>query len=202
MNALFDPDGKLMYYGSKLWDLIWLNILTVTCLIPIFTIGVAFSSMHYVLIKIQRNECGSVTKEFLKAFQGNFKQGIVGTLIMAATAYLLYIDYQLLQTSVPAFFRFLFPVILLTVMCVFSWFFVMQARYHNSVWQTLKNAWLLCIKHIPKTIMMASLSVIPFLLPLIHPYFLMYITLFGFTLSGLIESYLYLPVLVKIEEQI
>lgn len=201
MKEFFDPDGKLMYYGSKLWDLIWLNILTVICLIPVITIGIVLPSMHYVLIKIQRKECGSVTKEFFKAFRDNVAQGIVSSFMIAGIAYLIYIDYQLLQTAVPALFRLLFPIMVLLAMCVFSWYFVLQARYQDSVWQRLKNAWLLCIKHIPKTIVMASLMAMPAILILIHPYFLMYITILGFALSGLLETYLYLPIFTKIEEK-
>ena len=136
MKEFFDPDGKLMYYGSKLWDLIWLNILTVICLIPVITIGIVLPSMHYVLIKIQRKECGSVTKEFFKAFRDNVAQGIVSSFMIAGIAYLIYIDYQLLQTAVPALFRLLFPIMVLLAMCVFSWYFVLQARYQDSVWQT------------------------------------------------------------------
>lgn len=42
----------------------WLNILTLICCIPIITAGAAFTSMHYVALKIVRNEESYITRSF------------------------------------------------------------------------------------------------------------------------------------------
>jgi hypothetical protein len=43
---IFDLDSPLMNVLNKMADLMWLNILTLICCIPIITAGAAFTSMH------------------------------------------------------------------------------------------------------------------------------------------------------------
>ena len=70
-----------MRYGGKLWDMMWLNVLTLICSIPLITAGPAFAAMHYVLLKIYRDEETGITKLFFKSFAQNFKQGAVIQLV-------------------------------------------------------------------------------------------------------------------------
>ena len=67
MGGLFNPEGKFMRYGAKLWDMMWLNVLTLLCCLPIVTAGPALSAMHYVLYKIYRDEETGITKLFFKS---------------------------------------------------------------------------------------------------------------------------------------
>ena len=46
---IFDLDSPLMNVLNKMADLMWLNILTLICCIPIITAGAAFTSMHYAV---------------------------------------------------------------------------------------------------------------------------------------------------------
>ena len=61
---IFDLDSPLMNVLNKMADLMWLNILTLICCIPIITAGAAFTSMHYVALKIVRNEESYITRSF------------------------------------------------------------------------------------------------------------------------------------------
>ena len=65
---IFDLDSPLMNVLNKMADLMWLNILTLICCIPIITAGAAFTSMHYVALKIVRNEESYITRAFFKSF--------------------------------------------------------------------------------------------------------------------------------------
>ena len=58
MGKLFDMDGPLLRGLNKLADLMWLNILTIICCLPVFTAGAAITAAHYVELKIHRNEEG------------------------------------------------------------------------------------------------------------------------------------------------
>ena len=77
MSRIFDMDSPLMRILNKFADLMWLNILTLICCIPIVTIGPALSAAHYVELKMYRNEEGYITRDFFKAFKVNFKQGFI-----------------------------------------------------------------------------------------------------------------------------
>lgn len=62
---IFDLDSPLMNVLNKMADLMWLNILTLICCIPVITAGAALTSMHYVALKIVRNEESYITRSFL-----------------------------------------------------------------------------------------------------------------------------------------
>ena len=59
--TIFDLDSPLMNVLNKMADLMWLNILTLICCIPVITAGAALTSMHYVALKIVRNEESYIT---------------------------------------------------------------------------------------------------------------------------------------------
>ena len=56
MNRLFNLDSPIMVFLGKVGDLIWLNVLTMICCIPIVTVGASITALHYVSIKMVRNE--------------------------------------------------------------------------------------------------------------------------------------------------
>ena len=70
----FDLDSPLMQVLNKVADLLWLNILTLICCIPIVTAGASLTAMNYMALKIVRNEECYITKGFFKSFKQNFKQ--------------------------------------------------------------------------------------------------------------------------------
>ncbi len=62
MGKVFALDSPFMTALNKLADLIWLNILTAICCIPVFTIGASLTALHYVVLKMAKNEEGYITK--------------------------------------------------------------------------------------------------------------------------------------------
>ena len=70
----FDMDSPLMQGLGKMADLLWLNVLTLICCIPIVTIGASFTAMNYMALKMARNEECYITRGFFKSFRENLKQ--------------------------------------------------------------------------------------------------------------------------------
>lgn len=66
MSRLFDLDSPLIRVLNKVADLMWINILTVICCIPIITAGAALTSAHYVALKMLRNEEDMLQGSFLR----------------------------------------------------------------------------------------------------------------------------------------
>ena len=60
---LFNLDSPLMQALNKMADLMWLNILTMICCIPIITIGPAMTALHYMALKMARNEECYITRD-------------------------------------------------------------------------------------------------------------------------------------------
>ena len=71
MGRLFNLDNPVMNALNKLADLIILNFLTMICCIPIFTIGASATALHYVALKIVRDEETYIIKGFFKSFRQN-----------------------------------------------------------------------------------------------------------------------------------
>lgn len=203
MNNLFHPDGKLMRWGTKIADLILLQLLTLLTLLPVITVGASLTSMHRVLLQLRRDQEGAIAKTFFKAFRENFRQATVLWLIFAALFLSLYLNWSILSGENTALLfrviRFLFPTMFLVVLLGFVWVFVILSRYRNSIWGTLRTAILVGLAHPLYTIGMALLTLLPPLLLLITIQALPWLTLLGLTVPGYLQAMLYSKVFDKLE---
>lgn len=94
---IFDLDGPLMSILNKIADMMILNILAIICCLPIFTAGASFTALHYVCLKIVRNEEGYIAKSFFKAFKENFKQATIIWMVLLVAILLLVADFWLIK---------------------------------------------------------------------------------------------------------
>lgn len=199
MGGLFNPDGAFARYGAKLWDMMWLNILTVISSLPVFTAGAAMTAMHYVLLKIFRNEEGAITSTFFKAFRENFRQSTVISFIFAAAAYLLILSTGIAHALVMGWIRYLLIAVLALVVCAWNWSFVFQSRYRNTICGTIRYSVLVLAAHPVRSVIMAALFVLPIAVVLVAPKNLILVLMVGFTLPGFVQVFLYNKVLIKLE---
>lgn len=77
MDRLFNMDNKLMRLLGKLANLVFLQLLTLICCLPIITAGASLTAMHKVLLQLRRDEEGSITKAFFHSFRINFRQATI-----------------------------------------------------------------------------------------------------------------------------
>lgn len=201
MSNLFHPEGKFAQYGGKLADLMWLNLLTLLCVIPLITAGASFCGMHYVLLKLHRGEEVSVTKSFFKSLRGNFKQALVLSVIFSAACYLLTVGIYYVY-SVDTFYlgRYLLPAALLVVMSVFNWTLILQSRYHNTVWGTIRLAVMTALGHPLRSVLMTVLAAAPFVMLFVAEGNLIIVLIGAVTLTGLLQTVLYNGVLRRLEQ--
>ena len=200
---LFDLDSPLMRFLNKAADLMWLNILTLICCIPVITIGPALTALHYMALKIVRDEECYITKDYFKSFRLNFRQGVLIWLIELAVFLLLAGDFYILRNSEIRFGR---PLqIFLTVAAVaalfaFTFTFPVLAKFDNTLRRTFKNAFFIGILQFPKAILMMILSLIPPVLFVAVPQIIPIVMLFGFSVPAWCAAWLYSPFFKKLEE--
>lgn len=199
MGGLFNPDRAFVRYGAKLWDMMWLNILTVIYSLPVFTAGAAMTAMHYVLLKIFRDEEGAITATFFKAFRENFWQSTVISLIFAVVAYLLVLSAGIALALSMGWIRYLLIAVLVLVVCAWNWSFVFQSRYRNTISGTVKYSFLVLAAHPVRSVVMAALFVLPIAAVLVAPKNLILALMVGLTLPGFVQVFLYNKVLIKLE---
>lgn len=165
--GLFDLNNPLMRGMAKVADLIILNFFFMLCCIPIVTIGPALSALHYVAMKLVRNEEGGIVKDFFHSFKMNLRQGIVIHILFLAVACVLVVDIWFALYSVSdhgamtyilfAGAAFLAVITVMTLLYVYP----VLAKFDNTVKETLKISLVLAVRHWPTTLVLAVLTAFP-----------------------------------------
>jgi len=201
----FRPDSPLMRAVGRVGDLALINILFLFCSLPIVTLGASSAALYTVTLQIVRHEEGKLVKTFFSAFKRNFGQSTILTLIVLAVFAGLYLDLRVMQAN-PA----LFPLVLRVGTCVAailicftaSYVFALQAKFDNTVWGTLKNAFLLSIAHPLSSIAITVLTFLPVAMAVFATYYFLLSSvvffLFWFSCAAALNSYLFERIFRKI----
>lgn len=202
---LFDLDSPLMNILNKMADLMWLNILTLICCIPIVTAGASLTAMHYMALKIVRNEECYITRGFFKSFKENFKQATAIWFLLLLAAGVIAGDFYIL-TETEIEINNIIKIIILaaTVLVLFTATFVFPvlAKFDNTVKRTLKNAFVMSILQFPKTILMIVLGIVPWVAGALIYQMIPIVFLFGFSVPAWVSAMLYNKFFQKLEDQI
>ncbi len=200
---MFNPDSKLMYYGTKFAHLMILQLLTFMCCIPVVTAGAAFTAMHKVLLQIYRNEDTYISRAFFRSFAQNFAHATIiwmGYLLVLVTIVLNWYLGIVKPDVMPTFIRYLLPVTLIVTLISVNWVFVLLSRYNNTLLGTVRMGFVAAFAHPLYTIANTVLMVAPFVLLMfswdVVPYFIM----LGFTLPGIVRAVIYSKVFDKLED--
>lgn len=202
---LFNLDSPVMQALGKVADLMWLNVLTFVFCIPIITIGPSLTAMHYMALKIVRNEECYITKGFFKSFKENFWQGMLIGILMLLVLLVLVGDFVLLRNPELNFSRFLQIVItIIAVLFVFTVLYVypVLAKFSNTTWRTIKNAFLMSIMQFPKTLLMIVIWALPLFLLWFTLRTVPIVFLFGMSGPAWLCAHLYNKFFKKLEDQV
>lgn len=200
---MFKLDSPLMNFLNKVADIMILNVLFLIFSIPFFTIGAAFSAAYYMAFKMVKDEETYIIKGFWKAFKDNFKQGTVIWLIVAVVLGILTVDFRIILYSGIKFAQWIRIamiavtfVILLGVMFLFP----LQARFVNPVKNTIKNAFLMALSHLPTAVLLIAIYAVPVIVLYFVPQSLPIIILLAFGLVIYLKSFLLLRVFKRYED--
>lgn len=205
MGRFFNPDSPVMSFLSRIADLIWLNLLTLLCSIPIVTAGAAFTALHYVSIKMVRNEEGYLTRSYFKSFKENFFQATVMWILMlflTAAAGADFYFVSMMDSGVAFVLRTGLCVVLFFFLCSGIYWFALLARFENSIKNTIKNACFIGILNFPKSICILIIYAVFWVLyGMFALHILPLIFLLGISLPIYLASYLFSGIFKKLEPQ-
>lgn len=204
MGKFFDMDSPVMRFLNRLGDLMIMNILMIICCIPVITAGAAFTAMHYVLLKIVRGEEGYLLRGFFKSFKENFKQATVIWLLMllVIAVYVgdaLIFRYSGMTFPKPVVIIVMAVAIMLAMMAVYV--FPLQARFDNSLKNTLKNALILAFANLPRTLLMIGCYLLPFVIAYFSTYALLFVFMFGISAPAYGAVWIYSGIFKKLEPE-
>ncbi|MGN0298991.1 MAG: YesL family protein [Lachnospiraceae bacterium] len=193
MENLFNMNNPVWSFMGKLFYVIELNLLWIICCIPIVTIGPSTAAMYYVFLKVVRDEEGYIARSFFKSFKENLKQGIVITLILLLMLCIGGLDiyfYNHNTESVYQIFKLLFLAVSLFYFIEVLYIFPVLARFSNTTKNLMKNALLIGIRDLPKTILIVLIHVAVFVLIWSFPPAI----IFGMALAAFLSSYLFVKI--------
>ncbi len=199
---MFQYDGKLMQGLNYISDLIWLNLLTVLCSLPIITVGPALTAMHCVLLQIAQKKEPKIARSFFRAFRSGFGQSVALGLICLVVLIVAGTDYWcvvVLGLKIPKLMGALILCISLYCSLIMVWIFPLRAIRGNSVGNTLKDAFSLTLLHPLRSIAMLAFWCISLLLILVWQPITTVALLGGFAIPGLAGTLMYQQIFHKIE---
>ena len=198
------PDSSLMQFLSKVADLMLLNVLLVLCSLPVVTAGAALTATYKVTQDMVLQDDHGIVKRFFSTFRREFRQStglwlmlLVAVGILAYDTFLVYMYCEgALATTLYVFFGFLAFLVTAVAIYVFS----LLARYENRLRNHLRNACLLMIGKIHRTVPAVLLAILPIAVPFFFTVFFIrciYLwILLAFAVSVYGISYLLRPVLL------
>ncbi|MCM1122723.1 MAG: DUF624 domain-containing protein [Eubacterium sp.] len=204
MGRMFDMDSPIMRVLNRVGDLLILNFVMIICCIPIITVGAAFTAMHYVILKIIRGEEGYLVKGFFKSFVRNFKQATLIWLLMLLVIVIFIGDAFIFGYSGVTFPKPLVITVIAVAVVMFliaMYVFPLLARFDNTIRNTIKNAAILAVANLPKTILMAVFYALPFVIAYFSAYSYIFIFMFGISLPAYGAAWLYSNIFKKFEPE-
>lgn len=204
MGRFLDMDSPVMRFLNRVADLMILNILMIICCIPVITIGAAHTAMHYVLLRMVRDREGYLIRGFFKSFRENFKQATLIWLLMLLVIVvyigdILIFNFSGMRFPKPVVIAVIAVAFLLLMMAVYI--FPLQARFENSIKNTLKNAMILAFANLPRTVIMMAYYALPLAVCYISSYALLFVLMFGISVPAYGAARIYSGIFKKLEPE-
>lgn len=192
MQSLFSPDSKLMQYLSRLGDLMLLNFFFLVTCIPVVTIGAALTAMYTVCFRFDTEREGSTVGGYFDAFRANFKQATILWLILLGCLAAAGLDAAFFYVMPGAmhYLWMLFALLLTLAVMIFTYAFPLLSQFDNTCKATLKNALVMSIAYLPRTLAAVILNVLPWVLLLTNLYVFFQVGFIWFVLYFAIAAYL------------
>lgn len=158
----FGLDGKLFKGLTKAGDFLILALITFIFCIPVVTIGASLTAAFYSGMKLVKDEENYVFKDFIKSFKENFVQGLIVEVILAIVGLVLFLDIRACAywafsgsgSMIGTIFMYAIVGCAIVWAGVVLYAFAMLSRYEDKAFTILKNSLILCVHHLPQTIIM------------------------------------------------
>ena len=111
-----------------------------------------------------RNEEAYIVRSFFRSFKQNFKQATIINVLMLLAGVLLYFDMNICRSikgTLSQILLVVFTMILVIYIMIFMYIYPVLAKFYNTIKNTLINAFLMSVRHLPYTILMVLISAAP-----------------------------------------
>ena len=151
MRSDNNEPSKVYYAMETFGNIFLLNVLFILFSLPIVTIGASLTALYSVMMKIVRKEEGGVFEGFKRAFFENFKQATLTWLSLIVVCIVMYAEYLLVSTStgvIASIYLIILVIELILISLTLPFLFPLIARFDNTFFKTIQNAFLLSVSNI------------------------------------------------------
>lgn len=197
---LFNPDSRIMIFLSRVADLVILNILWLVCCVPVVTIGASTTAMYHVIRHWQKDSVSSVVRDFFQSFKEDFKQATPVYLILLIPTAAVVMNAMLIfnpenSAAVPSYLLVIWFISALILLFISSFVYPVMAFFADSIFKTLRNAMVLALANLPRTILISILNLLPVILLFVNLSFFLQSSIFWLLIGGALVAYLNMSIL-------
>lgn len=197
---LFNPDSRIMIFLSRVADLVILNILWLVCCVPVVTIGASTTAMYHVIRHWQKDSVSSIMRDFFQSFKEDFKQATPVYLILLIPTVAVVMNAMLIfnpenSAAVPSYLLVIWFISALILLFISSFVYPVMAFFADSIFKTLRNAMVLALANLPRTILISGLNLLPVILLFVNLSFFLQSSIFWLLIGGALVAYLNMSIL-------
>lgn len=151
----FNIDSPVFTFLGTLADYVLLNCIFLISCIPIFTIGPAVTALISVTMKDARGEQAYMIHDYKDAFLQNFKSSFcisIGYFVVGAILIFSYVFWFQVQSPVSLVILAVLTLAGILYLCSLLYVFALNARFENTIRQTVKNSLLLALSNLRQTV--------------------------------------------------
>ena len=193
MMNLNSPFFRLI---TNIGNLILVSILWIIGCIPIVTIGASTAALYYTCVKVIRHGRGYLFSSFIHAYRSNLKQGTIITLLGILISFVLYTDFRYITSlaNAPEYLVAIYQICLTFFASLLIYLITIMSRFSVTLFQLLKLAVFMMIRHFYYTIVMLVLLIAAAILMMAVPFsvfFLpgIYILLTSLVMEKILQKY-------------
>jgi len=201
MNLFFKFDSPIMQFLNRFSSLAVLNLLFLCTSIPIFTIGASLTALYDVVFRLDTPREGKIAATYFRAFRANFRQSTpLGLLFLflTGTGYANAVILSGRGTVMGLILSVLSIVILINSLLVMGYVFPLVSQFDSNAGRTLKNALLLAVANLPRTLLIAVINCFPWALMLMNFYAFIQLGFLWFVLYFAAAAYFNSRILMKV----
>ncbi len=201
MHAFFDSDAWFPQLLNRFSSLVILNLLFLFTSIPIFTIGASLTALYDVVFRMDTEREGKTAAAYFYAFRENFRQSTpvwLLFLVVIAASCANAVIFSNMGSPLGSLLSLICVVILINVLMVIGYVFPLFSQFENSRSNTLKNALLLSIANLPRTLIITVINCFPWALIFMHLYTFVQLGVLWFTMYFAAAAYFNSRVLMRV----
>lgn len=173
LSRAFSPDSSFVRILNGLSDMVILNLLCILCSLPVVTAGASITACCQYSNRILNESDSGVLRGFFGGFRDNFKQATPIWLGVVLCGGVLYADNLILVGMADGMIRSISRTAVLAcwiaLLAEVIYVFPLIAVFENTRRACAKNALRIAIRHLPQTLLLFVITLLPGLIVLLLP---------------------------------